>query len=200
MLINKHFSEDQNFWQLNEQLKFLKPYSTLYKNDKTKDKKQSSKDMWMIFFMCDPDSETNKFYRIPYDERLQIFKETYNDKFDEKDKLIEECMQSYVMDILDPAERAFKDEIDSLVKRADFLSKAQYTFDDVERDAKGAIIFVSGKPMVKKGTAAEIDKMRSYTLKIYEQYEAVEQKFNKHKANVRIHGGRKESLSEKNLL
>lgn len=199
-LVNiERFSETSNFWESNEQMKFMKPYNELYKADKSKDKGQSSKDMWTIAIMEDPDP-SNIFYRIPKEDRLKMLIETYNPKFDQNNKLIKQCWESFPEDNFDTIEKAFKQEIDSLVKRAKFLSGAEYTFDDVEKDEKGKTIFVAGKPMVKKGTATELDKMRANTLKIYEQYDQVKTMFEKNKSSARVHGGRKESLSERQLL
>lgn len=193
-LINKAFDTDVNFQELNPQMKLIKPYSELYKLE------NSSKDMQMIFFLCDPDEDENKFARWDYDTRLKILKETFHPDFDPKNPLIEECLYSYPTDCLSAAERAFKEEKESLFKRAKFLKNAEYTFDDVERDAKGAVIFVAGKPMTRKGTADTLDKMRGYTLKIYQQYEEVEAVFSKEKEKARVVGGRKESLTERNVL
>jgi len=144
----------------------MKPYSELYKADKSKNKEQSSKDIWVIVLLTDPSPE-NIFYRMKVEERVEMLKETYNKKFNLDDKLTKLCYDSFPNDNLDSVEKAFKDEIDSLVKRSIFLSAAEYTFDDVERDAKGAPIFIAGKPMVKKGTANDIDKMRANTQKIF---------------------------------
>lgn len=194
------FDGESNFWELFPQLKYIKPYSDLYEFDQTDNKTQSSKDMWVIALLMDP-SPDNKFYRInPLEKRLDMLKETYHSLFDKEHQYVKPCFDNYTKDNLDEVERAFKDEVDSLIKRSLFLSSAEYTFDDTEKDINGNTIFVSGKPMVKKGTAADIDRMRANTLKIYQQYEATKEIFDKHKQEARVHGGRKESMGEKNLI
>lgn len=195
--IKKDFDPNQNFWEINPQLTMYKPFSRLYKRDKSKNREISSKEMWMIMFLCDPDDSVNKFARIPYSERLAMLKEEYYEDFNEEDEDIAECLDKYPAECLSAVERAFKEEVDSLVKRARFIKNSEYTFDDVERDHNGNVIFISGKPMVRKGTATDLDRMRANTKKIYEQYEEVENSFIKERNEARVVGGRKESLSER---
>ena len=195
--IKKDFDPKQNFWDINPQLTMYKPFSKLYKRDKSKNKEQSSKEMWTIMFLSDPDDMVNKFARMPYNERLEMLKEEYYPEFDEEDEDIAECLEKYPMECLTAVERAFKEEVDSLVKRVKFIKNSEYTFDDVERDHNGNVIFISGKPMVRKGTATDLDRMRANTKKIYDQYEEVENAFIKERNEARVVGGRKESLSER---
>ena len=63
-----NFNPDENFWELNQQLRFYSPYSKLYNRDKSKNKKTSSLEMWCITFMCHPDQDVNIFYRMNPDE------------------------------------------------------------------------------------------------------------------------------------
>jgi len=188
----------ENVWEINTQLKFFPGYSELYKRDKSKDKSKSSKEMWSILFLEDPDPE-NLYYRLSPEERIEAVKGFYED-FDEEDELIISLRDKYSFDILDSVERSFKSEVDSLVERSKLIRETKYTLEDYERDVKGNIIYISGKPMKKPGTASELDKMRASSLKIYEQYEQIKQMFDKNKGEVRIYGGRKESLSEKGLI
>ena len=72
-LVNESIQyENKNFWEVNPQLVYIPPFSELYNKDKSKNKEKSSKNMWCIFFMSDPDEDKNKFYRIPEKERLEI--------------------------------------------------------------------------------------------------------------------------------
>lgn len=54
--------------------------------------------------------------------------------------------------------------------------------------------------MARKGTAKDLDSMRANTLKIYEQYAKVRKLFEEEQGEVRIKGGRKESLRERGGL
>lgn len=192
----KRFPE--NVWEVNKQLRFFPNYSELYKKDKSKDKHKSSNEVWCIVFMEDPDPE-NLYYRLSPEDRLEAVKE-FNKDFDPEEELTKILLERYSFDILDSVERSFKSEVDSLVERAKLIRETKYTLEDYERDVKGNIIYVAGKPMKKPGTASELDKMRASTLKIYEQYEQVKQLFDKNKGETRIYGGRKESLSERGFI
>ena len=196
--IRKDFDPNQNFWDINPQLTMYSPFSKLYKRDKSKDKFKSSKEMWMIMFLCDPDDMVNKFARIPYLERMEMLKEEYYADFDETDEIVAECLDKYPFECLSAVERAFKEEIESLVDRARFIKTAKYTFDEVEKDMNGNPMYTKlGNPIIKKGTATDLDRMRANTKKIYDQYEEVENAFIKERNEARVVGGRKESLSER---
>jgi hypothetical protein len=174
-LVNKAIEyETKNFWGVNPQLSFMKPFSDLYERDQSEGKEQSSLDMWVIFFLSDPDEEKNKFYRIPEKERIDMLKDTFHD-IDLDDELIKECIDQYPAICLLSVERALKDEKDALSKRAKFLAKAEYDFE----------------------TMKDLDNAYSKTSKIYENFEAIEQKFLTHREKSRVKGGRKESASEK---
>lgn len=199
--IKKDFHWDQNFWETNPTLRYYKPFSELYKRDKTKDKSTSSKEMWMIFFLCDPDDEANKFSRIPYDERLEMLKQEFYTDFDEEDDVLQDCLERYPFECLTAVERAFKEEKDSLVERAKFIKNAVYSFDEVQKDISGNPMYTKlGSPVIIKGTAKDLDAMRGNTGKIYKMYEDVENTFIKAKNEARVIGGRKESLSEQNVI
>lgn len=185
---------EEDFWKLNPQLTLLQPFRKLWLRDKVK----SSKEMWCIWMWADPSYE-NKIYRIPEENRAESIR-FYYPEFDPDEPLVRECIEQYDTHCLTPAARAFKEEEASLVKRAEFIKTSPYTFDDVERDSKGGVIFVSGKPMARKGTAKDLDSMRANTLKIYEQYARVRKIFEEEQGEVRIRGGRKESLRERGGL
>jgi hypothetical protein len=167
--------EVKNFWEANPQLVYMFPFSALYEGDESKDKEVSSKNMWCVYFMCDPDEEENLFYRMSVQERIDMLKVTYNPEFDEVDELIALCVTSYPDICLNAVERALKNEKDALTKRADFLVKADYNFE----------------------TMKDLDNAFSKTSKIYENFENIEERFLKHKSQSRVKGGRNESASEK---
>lgn len=178
-LVNESIQYDvKNFWEVNPQLVYIAPFNSLYATDKSKEKEKSSKDMWCIFFMTDPDEEKNKFYRIPEKERLEMLKEIYHPAFKEEDELIAECILKYPSICMTAVERALKDEKDALAKRAKFLASAEYDY----------------------GTMKDLDNAFSKTSKIYENFEAIEERFLKQKSHSRVKGGRRESASEKGLI
>lgn len=190
--INKDWTKDQNFWEINPQLTLHKPFSELYNNDKSKNKEDSSLDAWMIFFLTDPDPTKNTFYRIPYQQRLATLQETYHEHFNPSEPIVKTCLEQYPQLILTAVERSLKEEIDSMVQRAELLRNTPYTLDKTTVENNKAITI--------KGTATQLDSMRAKTPKLYENYEKLQQKFIKQQEDTRIRGGRKETASEKGLL
>jgi len=174
-------NEKYNFWNDNMQLSIMKPFSRLYNRDEDKNKRISSKEMVCVFFMCDPDPEKNKFYRIPYQERLSMLKETYYSDFDETDEDIILCLEEYPHQCLSAAKKALKEEIDSMIQRSKFIRNFDYensSLTDIEK----------------------LDRIRSKTPALLKNYEEIESKFLKEKTETRIKGGRKKSKSEQKLL
>jgi hypothetical protein len=175
-LVNESIQyENKNFWEVNPQLVYMPPFSSLYSNDKSKNKEKSSKDMWCIFFMSDPDEEKNKFFRITEDKRLDMLKEVFHPEFDENDELILTCLNTYPHICLSSVERALKAEKEALAKRAKFLQEADYNYD----------------------TMKDLDNAYSKTSKIYENFEVIEERFMKQKNQARVRGGRRETASER---
>jgi len=197
--MNKNFdvlAKDFNFWQLNPQLALMKPFSALYNRDTTKGKEISSKEISVVFFMCEVDDEVNKFARIPKQDRLAMLKETFYADIDIEDPLIVQCMDEYPMLAMSAIERALKEEIDSMVQRARFIEETQrtnYTLDDL-------VPIGNNRWINKKGTATQLDAMRKNTPAIYKNYEKLEEQFLEFKKSSRVKGGRKESLAERGIL
>ena len=198
--INKNFDVDQNFWEINTQLKIMSPFNKLYERDKSKGKLTSSKEMWVIFFLCDPDEEANKFATIPVKSRREMLSKTFFEIDDDDDEVIKECLKEYPNLCLSKLEKLFYEEQKSMEDRHNIIVNTAYTLDDTEKDAKGNTIFVSGKPMVKKGTATTLDKMRLDSLKIYQNYKEIEKIFLDEKNSSRVFGGREESAMERGLI
>jgi len=178
VVVNKHFTKDSNFWNLNPQLTFMKPFSELYERDKTKDKSRSSTEMWFIFFMTDSDEDENKFYRIPEKERKEMLLESFLISANEEDELIKRCIEIYPVLCLDSIERTLKEQKDYLVKRSKAITEMDYNFE----------------------TMKNIDYALGQSLKINTEYAKIEELFQKDKKTSIIRGGRKMTLSEKGDL
>jgi len=178
---SKFNDSDYNFWDDNMQLSIMKPFSELYNRDKSDNKNVSSKEMVCIFYMCDPDPDKNKFYRIPENERLQMLKETYYNDFDEAEKVVSKCIEEYAFLNLSAVKRALKEEIDSMRKRASFIANFEYEDKSIS-DIKN------------------FDMVRKATPQILEAYEKIEEKFLKEKTSSRVRGGRRKSKAEQKLL
>lgn len=175
--INKSLSGNENFWNLNAHMIYVEPFSDLYSQDKSKNKEESSKTMWCILWMEDPDEEVNKYYRIPKDERLEICSK-YHPSYDEDYPLTRECREKYPHLCLDADQLAYKLQKDQLIEISQFLSKQEITLTTVK----------------------DIIDLKARMPKIYQDFDKVSKLFEKNKADQRIFGGRKQTARERNLI
>lgn len=191
--VNKPFDPDDNYWELNPQMKYYKPFNGLYERDNSSNKTYSSKEMHVIFFMCDPDEELNIYYRMGDEERRSMLSETYAPDLEWEDELFQECLQAYPFEMMDAVERALKVEKDQLKKRAKLIESTELTLDKtriVMSDRGGE------KAVTIKGTATQINILQKDFPKIMQQYEEIEQRFLKAKEVARVKGGSKLAKSE----
>lgn len=188
------YYENANFWKLNPQLQYIKPFNKLYESDESINKDLSSKTMWCIVFMCEPDEEINKFLRIPEKERYEMLKETFFSLFDMDDKLIKECLDEYPILCMSSVQRALKDEKEMLMKRASFIKSQEYTLDTYD-----VVTGQGGRPVrvTMPGTAKQLDTMHKATKSIMDNFKLIENEFFTEKSKSQLKGNRQESKSEK---
>ncbi len=173
--IKKEFKPDQNFWELNPHLRFVKPFSELYSEDDSKNKTKSSKHMWCIFYLSEPDEDINLYYRLDNNEILDVCLK-FNPEFDLNDEIILECIREYPEVCLTVIERTLKMTKDLFKKRNVFLKEADYNYE----------------------TMKEIDNAIAKTPKMEEDFDKIVQKYNETKnVEIQIHGGRKLTAREK---
>lgn len=130
--VNKYFdiTNPDDFWKDNSQLQYLKPYSKLYKNDKSRGKNVSSKVMWYIVFMLHPDKEINIFANVDYTRRDNDLKESLLNKINlEKISYFEECYDSFEDDCLIYEEKRLGQLIKVLDKQVLKLMEEDITYD-----------------------------------------------------------------------
>lgn len=175
--ITKTMNGEENFWELNPHMIHVSPFADLYTRDKSKNKEQSSRDMWCVVWMVDPDEEINKYYRIPKDQRLDVCK-SYNPKFDPEDLDIEDCINQYPYLCLSADELAYKQQKDQLIEISQFLATQEIAMD----------------------TIADIIKLKSLLPKIYQDFEKIEKSFIKTKASTRVFGQRSLNMRERGDL
>lgn len=175
--INRSHSGDENFWDLNPHVIYVEPFSDLFNNDKSLNKSDSSKTMWCVFWMEDPDEEYNKFYRIPKNERVDVCKKYYPD-FDPDHPLIQECQEKYKHLCLDADQLAYKFQKDQLIQISEFLSKLEISFDNI----------------------GEIINLKAKLPKIYQDFDKISKLFEKNKSEQRIFGGRRQTARERKLI
>lgn len=167
----------ENMWNHNPTLIYLKPFSDLYNQDSSKDKTVSSNLLWCITWMCHPDEDRNKYYRIVEEERLQVCKD-FEPSFDKNDPLIKDAMDKYPELCLSSIEQSYKLEKDQLIKLTKFLNSTELTLDNAET----------------------IIKLKAQMPKIYADFAKTDKEFEKHKSTQRIFGGRTQTTRERNGL
>lgn len=174
--INK--TQSGNFWELNPHIIHVKPFADLYAKDKSKNKEQSSKDMWCILWLTDPDEEVNKYYRIKdEDEKLAICAD-FNPSFDKDHPIIQECLEKYPFLCLNADELAYKLQKDQLIEISHFLASQVIDIDNISK----------------------IIELKAKMPKIYQDFEKIDKMFQKNKSEQRIFGGRKQTAREKGTI
>lgn len=176
--VKKDLKPDVNFWELNPHLRFVNPFASLYDRDETKNKTQSSKDMWCIFFLSEPDEDINLYYRLTYSEILNVCT-NFNPDFNIEDDLILQCMQEYPETCLTVIQRLLKTTKDLFKKRNQFLKEADYNFE----------------------TMTAIDNAIAKTPKMEEDFDKIVQKYAEEKnKEIQLYGGRKLTAREKKTI
>jgi len=168
---------EEDFWNLNQEIKYMSPFNKLYSNDLSLNKKYSSKIMWAIYLYCDPDS---RFSRMNEEEKRQEISLNYledsNFNWDSED--IRELIVGYQDKLLTKLQKSYNRLLKKLNERDEFISTTKYN----EKNAKA------------------LDDMFANSSKIYQQLVQIENDLNEERKSGQIKGGRKESLSERKIL
>ena len=118
------FNIERDFWTLNPMFKYIEPYSVLYRKDRSRDKRNSSKTMWCIWMLEDPTFENP----IRLDEdKMSTVKSYYN--VNEEDELFIQCREDYY-NRLSPIAKSVIDLEKSLLQRRKVITKLQQWFVD----------------------------------------------------------------------
>lgn len=181
-----------NFWEYNPQLKYLEPFKTLHDEDTSKKKVESSKTMWCIWMLEDPNYENKVFQQLDQDKDEVV--KNYHPKFDRDEKNTQAVIAIYDNTCLSAVGRSYKGEVRSMVERGVVLTTTAYTFDTYDIDP------ITKRQKTVKGTSADLDRMRLMTSKIMEGYEKIEKAFREEQVGARVAGGRNETMREKGRL
>jgi hypothetical protein len=185
------FNINDNFWEMNPFVRFISPFNKLYEIE------NSSHYAWAMWMMCDPDETENTLYRQPPEIRKETISRIYPD-IDWDNEIFNECMDAYPFECMNAVERALLEEKESLRERAKLIRDTPYTLDETKvtlgKDG-------SEKAIVIKGTATQLDAMRTKSKKIYEDLEELLAKFTAQKStSAKVKGGRDETPTEKGLI
>lgn len=179
--INGDLDHRLDFWDLHPQFQIYDPFSKLFKE--VEDKKLSSDMMWAIVFMLYPDEDENIFYKTSEETRKQMLQENLLSEEHWDHELFKECYEAFPYESMTAVERALAEEKKALRKRAELIKDTELTLDSTQ--------IVNNKTIVVKGTASQINTLQKDALKVYENYEKIELKFNKEKAKTIKKGGGK---------
>lgn len=168
---------EEDFWNLNQEIKYMSPFNKLYNSDLTNNKEYSSQIMWAVYLYTDPDS---RFARMSEDEKREEINLNYllNDKFNWDEPIIKELINGYQDRLLTKLQKSYLRLLKKLEDRDNFISTTPYN----EKNAQ------------------TLDKMFANSSAIYEQLAEIENQLNEEKKSGQIKGGRKESLSERKIL
>lgn len=170
-------SHKENLWEHNPHLQILNPYSQLYNNDTSKNKTQSSNLLWCIIWLCHPDEDLNKFYRLPYDEKISHCT-SFESSFNIDDPTIKECIDIFPKSCLTLIQAAYKEDKDQLYKISAFLNKLDLTLETIQ----------------------DVIKLKAQMPKIYADFAKTDKEFERNKSTQRVHGGRTKTLRERGVL
>jgi hypothetical protein len=166
-------TSDNNFWDINRDLLVIDDFQKLYKADKSRGKEDSSKTMWGIYYVYNPDSA---LYNIP-NKLEMIAKDFYKDPKFKWDK-IENLVNLYKNSVLSDAERALVSWNEIMVMR-DKAIKDLYKLAINDNDTDELV---------------KIDKMLALTPKMFDDYKKVRKDFEEEKTTKK--GKHIKSLTE----
>lgn len=179
-VINK-FDLGANFWELNPQFKAIEPFQSMYKKDRSRDKRNSSTIMWGIAFLKDPASV---LYKIPEDQRKQVVKDDYLQRSDLNFGDYHQAINRFEELVTTQSERTLQKFYEKLKERDEFLESHSYTFAPIHENSAKTI-------------AELIDKMLSDTKSLYDYYHKILDDIKKEKDSEEIgKGGAKASMSD----
>lgn len=151
---------DFSFWDTFPELVMLDSFNELHYKDTSKNKQESSRKMWAIYYAYNPDS---KFFNLP--NKLQVLAKDFlkDDKFN-WDSLRDQVF-TYKELVLTPAERGLVNWTEIMNVRDESL-KNMYKDAILERNLKELV---------------ELDKMLANTAKLFQDYKKIKQEYDEDK-------------------
>lgn len=175
MPVLDNFDINANFWKVTPQAKIA--FESLYKDDKSKDKSDSSSIMWAIALYID-NSKSNMYRNLSMEDRKNLIAEDYlkNTKFDWNKYKTE--IELYKKLNLTKNQRNLLEIEDKLDQRNKVLNDEDYTIDN----------------------ALDLDKIIINTKSVFEVHRLLKDAVDKEEADSTTRGGRVESASEKGMI
>ena len=151
---------DQNFWEVNSDYLLISEFKNLYDSDKSKNKTNSSKILWAIYFAYNPES---KFYNIP--DKLNILAKYFIKDSKFKWTSVKEVVDLYKSSVLSDAERA-------LVTWGEIITM---------RDESLKLLYKQAIEAKDTDELVKLDKMISNTPKLFEDYKKIKKDYEEEK-------------------
>ena len=151
---------DQNFWEVNSDYLLISEFKNLYDSDKSKNKTNSSKILWAIYFAYNPES---KFYNIP--DKLNILAKDFIKDSKFKWTSVKEVVDLYKSSMLSDAERA-------LVTWGEIITM---------RDESLKLLYKQAIEAKDTDELVKLDKMISNTPKLFEDYKKIKKDYEEEK-------------------
>ena len=186
------FNTDENFWILNPQFKNIQPFKGLHNSDKSRGKGTSSKIMWLVSQIADS-SPTNVFKNMIYEEKVALLSLDFMEDgnfFDENIELLQPLIDTYEKFHTTAALKAMREWNEKMLERSEFIKETRYTMDSYDMDER------TGKPILVKGTAKQLDDMMKANKQIYDMYHIILKSLAEEDENTQVKGGQHLSLSD----
>lgn len=163
--IDKFQGPEVSFWEVFPYTKDIGLFGKLYKADRSKEKNRSSKVMWHLALAKDIDSE---FYPLEDKEQMDMLVDVLGfnalEYLGSKEEF--DLYMSYFENFMDTVITAdIRSMEQKLIERKSFIQNTPYSLDEMVYPEEGE----SFRPYLRKGTAAQLDKMMVDTKNIHEE-------------------------------
>lgn len=120
------YNEEVSFWEDNEELLIIDEFKELYNKDQSKDKINSSRLMWVLYFLFDYES---RYAHLPLEMRITIVEGDYLKQkgYVEANKQTLDILANRYNDLQKDSEKRYLDTWQETVeKRRQFLQQTEY--------------------------------------------------------------------------
>ncbi len=174
MRVIESWDIQSSFWKQNPQFTTIEPYQTLYKEDKSKTKDDSSKHMWAYSLLCDTES---KYRQVGYAQRKELIARDYL-----KDKKFDWTQHQKFIDgwelFKTPMEKQLEQWKRFIHEKNELMSTMKLTEDNWET----------------------IEKMVLSNGKLQDEYDKITKRINQEEDSGIVMGGAVESLIESGVI
>jgi hypothetical protein len=172
--IINNFNIDSSFWELNPQTIII--FNEFYEKDNSKNKTDSSKIMWAISLLVDP-NDNNSFRFVEYKQKMKDIESGYI-----KDKKFEWV---YYDDIIE----TYKKYV---------LTKSEYTLHVMERKLEERVKLLNDTPVTLENVEL-IDKVQLNLVKIEKELKELRKIVKEEDSNVKAKGDKKLGLLDSGM-